>query len=52
MQALSNTVTPAGVRVINYLDVKRLDSDDWEQVSYLICDSKSSPKRCLICDSN
>jgi hypothetical protein len=31
---LNNTVTPAGHRVINYLDVKRLVSgEDWEQVN-------------------
>jgi len=31
-EALNNTVTPAGHRVINYLDVKRLVSaQDWEQ---------------------
>mmetsp|Transcript_46222 Transcript_46222/g.110162 ORF Transcript_46222/g.110162 Transcript_46222/m.110162 type:complete len:996 (-) Transcript_46222:84-3071(-) len=30
-EALNNTVTPAGHRVINYLDVKRLVSSDWEK---------------------
>ena len=32
-QVLNNTVTPAGHRVINYLDVTRLVAgQDWEQV--------------------
>ena len=33
-QVLNNTVTPAGHRVINYLDDKRLIAgEDWEQVT-------------------
>ena len=36
-QVLNNTVTPAGHRVINYLDSKRLVSgEDWEQVRRLV----------------
>ena len=32
--ALNNTVTPAGHRVIAYLDVRRLvKGEDWEQVA-------------------
>ena len=32
--ALNNTVTPAGHRVIVYLDVRRLvKGEDWEQVA-------------------